>query len=509
MGNWRAKASTPGGSRKCLNCRPLPPPGRHLRFCGTIRPDYRPIIMDRLCRRRRSRPGGSSGPKVNPRLFAIAGPLEGAFFALPEQAVSIGREASNLLPIDDPSVAPRHCVIEGGGKDFWIRHVGNGNGTFVNALRVEEQSLQHGDEIRVGDCLFLFLLYETETPPGLRLERELERFAEQNRRQLAGIQLAHDMVGESSALRGVFQFIAKVAPADSTVLIAGESGTGKELVARAIHRNSPRAGRAFVAINCAALTETLLESELFGHEKGAFTGAVAQKRGRLELADGGTLFLDEVGELAPALQAKLLRVLEEHCFERVGGVRSLQVNLRVLAATNRDLAEAVRRGAFRQDLYYRLNVVSITLPPLREHPEDILPLARHFAAKYARRVGRPVLGPSPAAESLLARYAWPGNVRELENAIEHAIVLGTTELILPGDLPPALRETETAGGSLANYHEAVTRARRQVVLDALAQTGGNYHDAARRLGLHPNNLHRLIRTLDLREVVKRLARSGV
>ena len=445
---------------------------------------------------------------MNPRLFAIAGPLEGAFFALPEQAVSIGREPSNLLAIDDPSVAPRHCVIQGAGRDFRIRHLGNGSGTFVNALRIEEGPLQHGDEIRVGDCLFLFLLYESETPPGLRLEQELERIAEHNRRHLAGLQFAHDMLGQSPAMRGVFQFIARVAAADSTVLIAGESGTGKELVARAIHRQSARAGRAFVAINCAALTETLLESELFGHEKGAFTGAVAQKRGRLELADGGTLFLDEVGELAPALQAKLLRALEERCFERVGGVRTLQVNLRVLAATNRDLAEAVRRGAFRQDLFYRLNVVSITLPPLRERPEDILPLARHFAAQYAKRMDRAVLGLSPAAESLLARYSWPGNVRELENAIERAVVLGATDLILPEDLPPAVREAETSGGSPGSYHEAVKQARRQVVLEALAQAGGNYHEAARRLGLHPNNLHRLIRTLDLREAARKLARDG-
>jgi len=423
--------------------------------------------------------------------------------------VSIGREPSNLLAIDDASVAPRHCVIEGSGTEYWVRHLGNGAGTFVNALPVEERALRHGDEVRIGDCLFLFLLHEGETPPGLRLEQELERLAEENRHLLAESSLEHNMVGESPAMRAVFQFISRAAPTDSTVLISGESGTGKELVARAIHRNSPRAAKAFVAINCAALTETLLESELFGHERGSFTGAIAQKRGKLEMADGGTIFLDEVGETAPAVQAKLLRVLEEHEFERVGGVRTIQVNLRVLAATNTDLAEAVRRGAFRQDLYYRLNVVSITLPPLRERQHDILPLAHHFAAKYAQRAGRQVAGISPTAQRLLTGYHWPGNIRELENAIERAVVLGSAELILAADLPEALRTGDAvAGPAEANYHDAVKEARRLAVLRAIEQAGGRYNEAARLLGLHPNNLHRLIRNLDLREAVKKLARQG-
>ncbi len=443
---------------------------------------------------------------MNPRLFAIAGPLEGAFFALPEQEVSIGSAPSNLLVIDDPSVAPQHCVIEGGGDQFLLRHVGDGQRTSVNALPVEERLLRHGDEIRIGDCLFLFLAYETETPPGLRLEQEVERLVAANRRLLAEINLEHDMVGDSPAIRAVFQFISRVAPTDSTVLIAGESGTGKELVARAIHRNSPRAAGAFVAVNCAALTETLLESELFGHEKGAFTGAIALKRGKLEVADGGTVFLDEISEMAPGLQAKLLRVLEEHEFERVGGLRPIRVNLRVLAATNRDLTEAIRRGAIRQDLYYRLNVVAITLPALRERRQDILPLASYFAARCARQAHRQVLGISRAAQELLRNYDWPGNVRELENAIERAVVLGSTELILPEDLPEALLEAESAGLPAAGYHEAVNRAKRQIVLRALDQAGGNYGEAARLLGLHPNNLHRLIRNLDLRETVRKLPR---
>jgi Nif-specific regulatory protein len=259
-----------------------------------------------------------------------------------------------------------------------------------------------------------------------------------------------------------------------------------------------------VAINCAALTETLLETELFGHEKGAFTGAVVQKRGKLEVADGGTVFLDEIAELTPAFQAKLLRVLEEHEFERVGGVRTIPVDLRVLAATNKDLTEAVRRGAFRPDLYYRLNVVSLTMPPLRERKPDIPSLASYFAAKCARRSRRRVLGVSPEALALLAHYDWPGNVRELENAIERAVVLGSTELILPEDLPEALLEAQgNSGLPTTTYHEAVSAAKRQVVLRALEQAGGNYTEAARLLGLHPNNLHRLIRNLDLRASLKK------
>ena len=228
-------------------------------------------------------------------------------------------------------------------------------------------------------------------------------------------------------MRSLYRQIGRVAPSDSTVLITGESGTGKELVARAIHSNSPRAERPFVAINCAAITETLLESELFGHERGAFTGAIAQKKGRLETADGGTVLLDEIGELSPALQAKLLRVLQEREFERVGGTRSIAVDFRLVAATNRDLEQAIAAGTFRRDLYYRLNVVSLAVPPLRERPEDIPLLANHFARRHAANMKRRVTGVSPEALACLMAYDWPGNVRELENAIERAVVLGSTD----------------------------------------------------------------------------------
>ncbi len=443
-------------------------------------------------------------PEMNPRLFAIAGPLEGAFFALPEQEVTVGSDPSNMLVIDEPSVSPRHCAIEGQGEEFRIRGLAGQDCVLVNGYPVEEARLMHGDEVRIGDCLFLFLVYESETPPALRFERELGRLERENLRAQAELSVEHNMVGSSSAMRAVYQFIAKVAPADSTVLVHGESGTGKELVARAIHRNSRRTGKPFLAINCAALTETLLESELFGHEKGAFTGAVAQKRGKLEAADGGTVFLDEIGELAPSLQAKLLRVLQEHEFERVGGTRPIRVEIRVIAATNKDLAEAVRNGAFRQDLYYRLNVVSLTMPPLRDRKEDIPMLATYFAAGYAKRNGRRVLGLSPEAQSLLINYDWPGNVRELENAIERAIVLGSCELILPEDLPDTVRGPGASPSQKTSYHEAVSAAKRQAVLKAVEQAGGNYTEAAKLLGIHPNNLHRLIRNLDLRNALRRI-----
>ena len=226
----------------------------------------------------------------------------------------------------------------------------------------------------------------------------------------------------------------RVAPTDATVLIEGESGTGKELVARAIHRNSRRAENAFVAINCAAIAENLLESELFGHEKGSFTGAFAQKKGKIELAEGGTLFFDEIGELRPELQAKLLRVLQEKEFERVGGTKAISLDARLIAATNKNLAQAVERGEFRKDLYYRLNVVTLAMPALRDRPEDIPLLAEHFLIKVSRKCKKRIDGFSDEARLCLQRYDWPGNVRELENAIERAVVLGSGELILAGRL---------------------------------------------------------------------------
>ena len=327
----------------------------------------------------------------------------------------------------------------------------------------------------------------------------------ENRRLQAEIDIEHNMIGESSPMRKVYEFIAKVAPVDSTVLITGESGTGKELIARGVFGNSARASSPFVAINCAALTESLLESELFGHERGAFTGAITQKKGKLEIAHGGTVFLDEIGELAPLLQAKLLRVLQESEFERVGGTRPIQVDLRVIAATNRDLAKAVKDGTFREDLYFRLNVVSIEAPPLRTRREDIPLLASYFLTKYTNKTKRHIRGISPRARSCLTRYDWPGNVRELENAIERAVVLGSSELILPEDLPEPLLEGAPSGADVSanRYHEVLNQTKKRLIVDAYEQAGGSYTEAAKRLGVHPNYLHRLIRNLNLKEDLRK------
>lgn len=316
-------------------------------------------------------------------------------------------------------------------------------------------------------------------------------------RQEAGL-TPTGIVGDSPALRRLLQLVDRVAPHDTTVLILGESGTGKELIARAIHERSPRRDHPFVAINCAALTETLLESELFGHEKGAFTGAVAQKKGKLELAEGGTVFLDEMGELAPALQAKLLRVLQQREFERVGGTRTLRLNVRIVAATNRDLAAEVRSGAFREDLYHRLNVVALRTPSLRDRPDDIPALAKHFLQRAAARSGRAVQGISPAAADCLQAYPWPGNVRELENAIERAVVLGETAWVLPEDLPDNILDTAPAH-SLPPFQASVGDAKRDAIVHAWREARGDYKQAALHLGLHPNSLLRLIRQLRLRE----------
>ena len=331
---------------------------------------------------------------------------------------------------------------------------------------------------------------------------QMEWLETENRRLQADIDIQHDMVGGSSRLREVHQFIAKVAPTDSTILITGESGTGKELVARAIHRSSTRANKPFVAINCATLIETLLESELFGHERGAFTGAVAQKKGKLELADGGTVFLDEMGELAPALQAKLLRFLQEHEFERVGGTHPIKVDIRFVAATNKDLGEAIQSGTFRKDLYYRLNVVSLAMPPLRERREDIPLLANYFAMIFSEKSKRKVIGVSEEARACLLAYDWPGNIRELGNAIERAVILGSSDLVLAEDLPEAVLETRPRTGiSGSTYYEAIIEAKRQVILRALDQANGNYIDAAKALGMHVNYLHRLIKNLNLKQAI--------
>jgi transcriptional regulator with GAF, ATPase, and Fis domain len=634
---------------------------------------------------------------VNPRLLVIAGPLKDSTFALPSGEIHIGRDPSNLLSISDPSLSRRHCALSRDRDGYRIRDLDSRNGTSVNGVAVKEARLRDGDQISVGDSVFVLRLHEdTDQPTAGRVEyedsltqataqfqpqdvlylqpdrilkelpansrvarnlntllkisrvvhsiRDLDelqgqildlifdvvpaergaillegkgdepfasafarhriaksalpvrvsrtiarqvmqeglailgadvpgsndlaeveslvdfqvrsllcvpltvfqkvtgciyldtctaasRFDEdhlqlvaaiagtsavalenarrvqwlehENLRLSTEISLDHNLIGESSQMKEVYQFLARVAPTESNVLLQGESGTGKELAARAIHRISPRSSKPFVAINCAAIPEGLLESELFGHERGAFTGAVAQKKGRLEVANGGVVFLDEIGELAPALQVKLLRVLQEREFERLGGTRPIAVDIRLIAATNSDLAEAVKAGTFRKDLFYRLNVLSLVMPPLRERREDIAVLADYFVAKYIKKFNMRIKKLSPEATLCLVNYDWPGNVRELENAVEHALVLSSADLIPPDDLPESILEkglTPSIGG--AKYHNEVKELKKRLILNAMQETKGNYTEAARVLGVNVNYLHRLIRNLDLKEALR-------
>jgi two-component system, NtrC family, response regulator HydG len=621
-------------------------------------------------------------------LVALSGPLRGETLPLTDQGLTVGREPTNQLHPSDLSLSRRHCVLAVDGDRVMITDLESLNGTFVNGSPVRERLLEHGDQLKIGESVFLFLNKDAAHSDGspievddttpratvrLRQEDMLFLQSEQMRRafastprttrelaallqistalgsirnstelqralldqifdvipgdraailisddgadftsvsargrtgtapvrvsrtvvrsvmtdkvallcneptatdafarahslvatattsvmcaplvvttrrrgavyvatsdrtvqfdeghlqllaaiaSLAGVALLNaqhieqleleardlrtdlsrrrNMIGESAPMLQVSQMIAKAAPSDATVLLRGESGTGKELAARAIHVNSPRAHRPFVPITAAVLSDTLLESELFGHEKGAFTGAVAQKKGQLELAEGGTIFLDEIGDLAMPLQIKLLRVLQEREFTRVGGTHPIKMDVRFIAATHRDLDAAVKAGAFRQDLYYRLNVITLHLPPLRERRDDIRLLAAFFLDKFAARCKRRVAGFSEQALDCFARYDWPGNVRELENAIERAVVLGSSERILVEDLPENVLEQQPAHTDAAtDYHRAVHAAKRRIVGDALQIARGNYGDAARQLGVHPNNLRRLVRSLNV------------
>ncbi len=303
-----------------------------------------------------------------------------------------------------------------------------------------------------------------------------------------------NIIGESPTMRQVFETVQQVAPSRATVLIAGATGTGKELIAKAIHNLSPRKNGPFIAVHAAALPTSLLESELFGHEKGAFTGAVERRTGRFELADGGTLFLDEVGELEPQMQVKLLRVLEERAFERVGGSKTLQVDVRLVAATNKDLKKLVSEGKFRDDLFYRLSVVTVDLPPLRERRDDIPLLVKSFLDEFSVENSKQVRELTPEAMNLLLAYDWPGNVRELRNAIEQMVVLARAERLTVRDVPAAIR----GGADLTKINVVragmtVEDAERQLIVQALKETDGNRTRAAQRIGISRRTLHRKLK----------------
>jgi DNA-binding NtrC family response regulator len=300
------------------------------------------------------------------------------------------------------------------------------------------------------------------------------------------------IIGRSAEMRQVFEMVRQVAPSRSSVLITGESGSGKEMIAEALHYNSPRKDKPFIKLHCAALSESLLESELFGHEKGAFTGAIARKRGRFELANLGTLFLDEIGEINQNVQIKLLRVLEEKKFERVGGEETIEVDVRLIAATNKVLKEAIAKGAFREDLYYRLNVVNIHIPPLRERKEDIPLLVAAFLKEFSQENGKPIEGIDPKARLALYNYSWPGNVRQLRNSIESAVVLSKSTTITIEDLPPNIKG-ETGGDTLRlPVGASLADMEKEVIRSTLVREGGNKSRTAEILGIGRKTLHRKI-----------------
>ncbi len=320
----------------------------------------------------------------------------------------------------------------------------------------------------------------------IRQVQDRRLLVQENRELRQALRERHRMdgiIGDSEPMQAVLSLVQRVAPSDTTVLIRGESGTGKELIARAIHHTSGRANGAMVSVNCAALPETLLEAELFGHEKGAFTGAVTARRGRFEMAQGGSLFLDEIGDMPPHLQVKLLRALQERQIERLGSSRPIPVDVRLIAATHRDLETMVKHGTFRDDLYYRLNVVTITIPPLRDRRADIPPLLDHFVARFTRATGKAIRGLTREARDVLLRYGYPGNVRELENLVERAVVLTRDDVIGLGDLPSVLTPSASAAPDGASLPAAVGGLERRMILDALERTGGVQTRAAELLGV--------------------------
>ncbi len=400
-----------------------------------------------------------------------------------------GKEASQLLSNRSVSlVITDERMPEMGGIELirWLRE--KSPETPVIVLTAYGSVATAVEAIKLGAEEYL-------TKP-LKSPEELRIVAEKvlNRRALRDRSLLHqqetdaafpsDVVAESESMKQIFRLADRVAGQPSTVLLTGESGTGKEVVARFIHRRSSRADHAFVAVNCAAITETLLESELFGHEKGSFTGAIQTRRGRFELADGGTLFLDEIAEMGGNLQAKLLRVLQEQQFERIGSDRTIAVDVRVIAATNKDLAQAIAARTFREDLYYRLSVFPIHIPPLRDRREDILPLAELFARSLAVRMGKPVPSLASEARDLLQGYDWPGNVRELANAIERALIVSQSAVIEKYDLPMKTEETP----STASRPGLLAQIEKKTILECLARNGGDRRLTSEELGISVRTL---------------------
>ncbi len=367
---------------------------------------------------------------------------------------------------------------------------------------IEVLNRRHGGDFSEQD-LALLGTFANLAATGAHNAREHENLKRENVALRGSIPSNEQTIGSSPALKRVLELADRVAPTNATVLLLGETGTGKELLARSIHRRSRRSGRAFVAVNCAALTETLLESELFGHEKGAFTGAVSQHTGRFELADNGTLFLDEIGDISPTTQVRLLRVLQERAFTRVGGTRTITCDVRVLAATNRNLQQAIATGRFREDLYYRLNVFPILLPPLRERRDDVPVLAEHFTRLATVNLGVSPRTLSPAAVAALSAYNWPGNIRELANVIERAVLMSDGLELLPVHLPPEITGISPQPSAISPQLSAPTKAgslrenEREMIVAALREHYWNQSKAARALGISRDNLRYRVKKYDI------------
>ncbi len=447
------------------------------------------VFVDRKATKRRLRKS---------RLVVVEGPEAGGRLEIASERVTIGRSLICDLVLTDPSVSGTHCEIVASEAGFLLRDLGSGIGTSVGGVRVREAWLEPGAALKLGDTLVRFEVGSGEVE--IDLSRQEQFF---------------ELIGHSVRMREIFAVLEKVAAADLTVLIRGETGTGKELVARAIHRASKRAQRPLVVQDCSAIPANLIESTLFGHERGSFTGAADRRRGCFEHADGGTLFLDEIGELDVSLQPKLLRVLETHEVQRVGGSRTIPVDVRVVAATNKDLRQMVNEGSFREDLYYRLSVVHVDLPPLRERPEDIPALVQRFLEESAKRGAHPTgagFKVTNDAMMKLQAYPWPGNVRELKNTIERAVSLADATELGVQDLLPASQKTPPIflpGGTAEQFVENETpfKDAKQKVIDAfevqyikalLDKHGDNISRSARAAGLTRYHLRELAKRYGLR-----------
>jgi DNA-binding NtrC family response regulator len=417
-------------------------------------------------------------------LFIRTGPNSGEIHALGDEPVIVGRGPDCGVRLSDRHASREHFRVEPRGGDYHLLDMKSKNGTALNGIPVSEKKLSWGDEIRVGSTHLVFFVGRE---PAEIAASQTQGGHMTHTMRMGGSQ--YEMIGASAPMRAVFAVIEKAAPLDVTVLVAGESGTGKELVARALHRNSPRSDGPLVAVNCAAMPRNLVESELFGHEKGAFTGASVRRRGRFELAHGGTLFLDEIGDLPAESQAKLLRVIEEKKVTRVGGSEAVEVDVRLVAATNRNLRAMVADGKFREDLLFRIEVLRIDVPPLRDRAGDIPELARFYLERFGREAGRRGVELTPEAIEKLTAYDWPGNVRELKNVIEHAVILAASPKVGAEDI--LLRGGASVDDS--GSFEPLAAIEKRHVERAMTLARGNKTKAAELLGVPRSSLYDMLR----------------